>query len=91
MGEPPEGYSLERVDVNMGYSPDNCKWIPMSEQVKNRRNTVRVLLNGEEMIQAEAARKLGLHPSVLCDWHKGRARIPASVNLIFLDTQSITQ
>ena len=37
MGEMPEGYSIERVNVNGNYEPSNCKWIPMAEQALNRR------------------------------------------------------
>lgn len=40
------GYSeeleLERVDVNKGYSPTNCKWISHHEQSMNRRDTLYV-------------------------------------------------
>lgn len=89
MGEPPEGWSLERIDVNKGYSKENCKWIPFSLQAQNKRNNVRVLLNGEEMVQAEAARRLGYHPSTLVDWRKGRTRKPSHINLVFID-QTIT-
>lgn len=31
------GLSIERKNVNAGYSPDNCCWIPLKEQAKNRR------------------------------------------------------
>jgi hypothetical protein len=37
MGPPPNGYSIERVDVNGHYEPANCKWIPHTEQWKNTR------------------------------------------------------
>lgn len=32
-----DGLSIERVDVNLGYSKSNCIWIPKSDQAKNRR------------------------------------------------------
>lgn len=31
--------TIERIDVDGDYEPGNCKWIPRSEQSKNRRNT----------------------------------------------------
>lgn len=40
MGDCPEGYSLERKNNNLGYNKDNCKWIPYSEQNRNRCNTI---------------------------------------------------
>jgi hypothetical protein len=43
MGDRPEGdYSIERIDVNGNYEPENCKWITMSEQSLNKRNTAVV-------------------------------------------------
>ena len=84
MGDPPDNGSLERIDVNNGYSKANCKWILLSEQANNKRNTVHVLLNGRKMIQAEAARRLNLHPSLLCNWRKKRSRMPGHINLTFI-------
>jgi hypothetical protein len=44
MGERPEGMTLDRIDVNDGYHPGNCKW---STPVEQMRNTSRVVMSME--------------------------------------------
>lgn len=66
MGDPPApGYSLERVDNDRGYEPGNCRWLPMSEQWRNRANTNLWDYAGERLSLREIADRCGVkHPTL---------------------------
>lgn len=52
--------TLDRIDVNKGYSPTNCRFVTMQEQENNKTNNRRLTVDGETHTQAEWGRKLGL-------------------------------
>ena len=41
MGERVEGLSLNRINNDLGYSPENCEWADAKTQSRNKRNTIR--------------------------------------------------
>ena len=70
MGKCPyENGSIDRIDNDKGYSPENCRWLPKVEQSRNRRNVRKI--NG--MTVAELAKLAGVCESTI------RNRIKAGV------------
>ena len=62
MGDRPgDEYSIERIDNNGDYSPDNCCWLLKKHQARNRRTTRWITANGERLSLAEWAERLGVH------------------------------
>lgn len=43
---PSEKHSIERKNVNLGYSKDNCTWATAKQQIRNRTNTRFVEIDG---------------------------------------------
>ena len=54
--------TLDRINGNGGYSPDNCRWVTQAEQMKNICRNVKITILGETKIQAEWARILRISP-----------------------------
>ena len=50
MGDRPSfEHSIERLNTESDYSPDNCKWATRLEQARNKSNNVFVVFNGESI------------------------------------------
>lgn len=42
-----DGLSLDRIDNNGDYSPENCRWVTRTEQLRNRSNNRLLTAFGE--------------------------------------------
>ena len=59
MGPKPKGYSIDRIDNDKGYSPENCKWSSSAEQQRNKRNNQFITYKGETLCHKDWSIKLG--------------------------------
>lgn len=78
MGERPPGHSIDRININKGYSPSNCIWSTSEQQANNRRNNRIIKFESEVMTLARWAKKTGikygtLHSRLKMGWSVDRA------------------
>ena len=65
MGERPVGTSLDRIDPNGNYCPENCRWATKIEQANNTRSNRILVIHGEQITLSQAARKWNIGLSAL--------------------------
>jgi len=61
MGRRPPGTSIDRIDNNAGYSPENCRWASLTVQAGNRRNNHTLTALGRTQTISEWSRETGVH------------------------------
>lgn len=57
--------TIDRIDTNKGYSPDNCRWADMKTQMRNVRYNHYETYNGETLTIAEWAERYNILYSTL--------------------------
>ena len=60
-----DNLTIERIDNNGNYCPQNCKWIVFEEQSRNRRNTIFIEYNGKRQTLVDWSKELNINPKTL--------------------------
>jgi hypothetical protein len=60
MGERPESCTLDRLDNDGDYCPENCQWQTLARQSRNKRNTLSLTYAGRTQPLADWAEELGM-------------------------------
>lgn len=67
--------TLDRIDCDKNYCPENCRWATMQEQNNNRRNNHYIIFNDKKYTLTSLANEYGIHPNTLY------ARLKAGIEL----------
>ena len=52
--------TLDRIDVNGNYCPENCRWVDYKQQARNKTTNIKIMFQGKLIGMSEVAEILGI-------------------------------
>lgn len=60
-----EDLTIDRKDNDLGYYPENCRWVGYEIQANNRRGNKVEEFEGELLTQSQIAKRIGISKELL--------------------------
>jgi hypothetical protein len=60
MGRCPEKHSLDRINNDDDYCPENCRWATSAQQARNHRRNIWIEFDNEKLVLKDMAKKIGI-------------------------------
>lgn len=83
MGDHPEGFSLDRIDNDKGYSKENCRWATPKEQSSNTCKNLKLIYENKEYnlwdLYEKFSKPLNILYSVV--WRRIKRGVPLEIAL----------
>lgn len=65
-----DNLTIDRINVNGNYEPNNCRWITKGEQTRNTRRNVFITYNGKTQLICDWSRETGIPNNTLSRRYK---------------------